>query len=63
MPFSTDADSLKHHHRAHGKLGKKWRSIANALLAEGKDDASAIRIANSVIDKHPPVKRFGAKRR
>ena len=57
MPW--DADTFKKHDKKLTKAqSKEAAKIANALLAEGKDEATAISIAISRAKvHHPPVKK------
>lgn len=47
MPFSPESFRSKHNKKLTMKQAKKAAEIANALLADGHDEASAIRIANA----------------
>lgn len=49
MPWSTDADSLRHNKLAEGRLGEIWRKVANETLERTGDEGRAIREANAVI--------------
>jgi hypothetical protein len=53
MPWAGKSDVGRHNKKAAGsKEGiRVWSEVANKTLASGKSDASAIRIANSVINK------------
>lgn len=51
MPW-VPADALRHNKKADTEAKqKKWATIANAALADGKDEGAAIRIANAAIGK------------
>jgi len=41
---------------------KQWRSTANSVLKSGKSEASAIRIANAAVAKHPSKGKRRGKR-
>ena len=51
MPWLNDADSLRHHKLAQGRLGEIWRKVANETLERTGDEGRAIREANAVIDR------------
>ena len=36
---------------------RQWVHVANGMLSRGSSDAAAIEGANSVLDKHPSLKR------
>jgi len=52
MPWKLPSHfAKKHNKKLKGDAAKKATNVANALLAKGKDEGTAIRIANSVGDK------------
>ena len=51
MPWLDDADSLRHHKLAQGRLGELWRKVANETLERTGDEGRAIREANAVIER------------
>lgn len=53
MPWTAESFVKKHNHNLSGDTGEKGAHIANAILREGKDEASAIRIANWQVSKAP----------
>lgn len=50
-PWSTESEAYKHNHKAKGKKSRQWLHVANSEMESGKDDGTAIRIANGVIKK------------
>lgn len=50
MPW-TPQEAKAHNKKATGQKAKTWSKVANEARNSGKSDASAIRIANSVIGK------------
>lgn len=57
MPWSMDSAS-KHTKKASNPATKKqWASTANSVLAKTGDDATAIKVANSAVKKHPSKKK------
>ena len=51
MPWDANSFASKHNHKLHGKAARGASEAANKALANGKSDASAIRIGNAVGDK------------
>jgi uncharacterized protein YdaT len=57
MPWTPGDGPARHTHRANTPATKKqWSDIANKVLAKSGDEASAIKIANSQVKKHPSHK-------
>lgn len=51
MPWDND-DAFRHTHKANTpKKKRQWRHVANSVLKNGGDEASAIRQANAVVAK------------
>jgi uncharacterized protein YdaT len=56
MPWSPSDGPARHTKKASTPATKKqWSDIANKVLADSGDEASAIKIANSQVKKHPSV--------
>jgi uncharacterized protein YdaT len=51
MPWSGDQYRKRFNNKLNQSQAAEAARIANALLREGKDDASAIRIANATVKK------------
>jgi len=58
MPWTGKSFAQKHNKSLSGAQADKAAQIANAVLKSGKDEASAIRIANATIRR---VKSGGKK--
>lgn len=53
MPWST-RDAYSHTKKANTpEMQNKWAKIANEALSQGKDEASAIKIANAAVADSP----------
>lgn len=50
MPWQA-SDAKKHHKGLNSSQSKEWSGVANAVLGDTGDDAKAIRIANSQVNK------------
>lgn len=59
MPWDAKTYRARHNKKLTDTQAKKASSIANALLGEGKDDATAIRIANAAVKRKKIDKRYG----
>lgn len=56
MPWTLKS-APKHTKKATTKAKKhQWASVANSVLASGKSEGAAVRIANSAVKKHPSKK-------
>ena len=51
MPWNS-RDVHKHYHGASGHEKRIWTAVANAQLARGQDEATAIKSANAQVDKY-----------
>ncbi len=57
MPWKN-SDARKFTKKARSKTAKKqWRAVANSALARGLSDASAVRMANSVVKRRKIKKK------
>lgn len=57
MPWSP-GDATRHTRKAKsGAAKKQWSSTANAVLAKGGSEGSAVRIANAAVKKRKKSKR------
>lgn len=50
MPWTAE-DAKRHNKKATGKKGRQWADIADSELASGKDEGTAIKIANGVLKR------------
>ena len=50
MPWEPK-DASSHNKKAKGKKARQWAHVADSEMASGKDEGTAIRIANGVIKK------------
>ena len=61
MPW-TAKDASKHIKKAKSAVAKRqWAHVANSVLAKTKNDATAIREANAVIDRRKENQKTGGK--
>lgn len=58
MPWTPSDGPLRHNRKANTpRKQETWSKVANSMLARTGDDASAIKIANSVIAKMPEYRK------
>lgn len=61
MPWKSD-DATRHTKKADTPQKKRlWSAIADRLLAQGKDEATAVRTANGVVKKRSSPERVSLK--
>lgn len=61
MPWTAEEFKKRHNKGLSGGSAKKAAEIANRLLASGRDEGQAIRIANSSV--RPSIKRRMEKKK
>lgn len=55
MPWTGQSFKDKHNHSLSDDQAEKASRVANAILQDSGDEGKAIRIANSIAEKHPKV--------